>query len=87
MPYIHKDKRSTIDFYLNSILEQIDDKTCAGDLNYILTKIIIAALGPNPNYDRYNSIVGMLECCKLELVRRKLSPYEDTKIESNGDVY
>lgn len=32
-------------------------------------------------------ILGALEGAKLELYRRKISPYEDIKIEENGDVY
>ena len=29
----------------------------------------------------------MLECAKLELYRRVAAPYEDEKIDQNGDVY
>lgn len=32
-------------------------------------------------------MVGALESAKLELYRRKVSPYEDQKIEANGDVW
>ena len=32
-------------------------------------------------------MVGVLECAKLELYRRMAAPYEDEKIEDNGDVY
>jgi hypothetical protein len=28
----------------------------------------------------------MLECCKLELYRKIAAPYEDIKIQENGDV-
>ena len=30
--------------------------------------------------------MGVLECCKLEFYRRVAAPYEDIKIEENGDV-
>ena len=33
------------------------------------------------------NLVGVLECAKLELYRRLAAPYEDLKIEDNGDVY
>jgi len=33
------------------------------------------------------SALGAIECAKLEFIRRVVSPYEDTKIASNGDVY
>ena len=57
-----------------------------GILNYIITKVCIWWLGDNPNYEKYNAAIGVLECAKLELYRRKVSPYEDEKIKENGDV-
>ena len=57
-----------------------------GTLNYIITKVVHWYLGDNPNYERYNAAIGVLECAKLELYRRKVSPYEDEKINENGDV-
>jgi hypothetical protein len=35
----------------------------------------------------HHNVVGVLECCKLELYRRLVSKYEDIKILLNGDVY
>lgn len=32
-------------------------------------------------------MVGALECAKLELYRRIAIPYEEQKIQENGDVY
>ena len=40
-----------------------------------------------PNYARFNEMIGVLECCKLELYRRVISNYEDKKMRQNGDVY
>ena len=57
-----------------------------GTLNYIITRLVHWWLGDNPNYERYNAAIGVLECAKLELYRRKVSPYEDEKIKENGDV-
>jgi hypothetical protein len=39
------------------------------------------------SYQNINELIGVLECAKLELYRRVASPYEDEKIQSNGDVY
>jgi len=39
------------------------------------------------SYSNVNEIIGALECIKLELYRRVAAPYEDLKIEENGDVY
>lgn len=59
----------------------------AGELNYKLTKDILEYLGTEPNYQRFNDVLGALECLKLELYRRVISPYEDQKIRENTDVY
>lgn len=59
----------------------------AGELNYAITDLIQFYLGSAPNYQRYNDVLGALEGAKLELYRRRIAPYEDTKIKQNGDVY
>lgn len=59
----------------------------AGELNFILTLISHRYWEENGrNYQAFNDIIGALEGCKLELYRRKVAPYEDSKIEENGDV-
>jgi hypothetical protein len=39
------------------------------------------------SYQTLNDVLGALEGCKLELYRRQVAPYEDKKIQANGDVY
>ncbi len=89
MPYIIEEDRGWLRGSLNRLIHQMnimDDKG-PGVLNYVITKIVIAWLGGSPNYERFNAAVGALECAKLELSRRAIAPYEDTKIKQNGDVY
>ena len=99
MPYIKKEQRELIDgpsdyttrYGLDSFLWKMnqikeDWPNSPGTLNYIITKLVHWYLGDNPNYERYNAAIGVLECAKLELYRRKVSPYEDEKIKENGDV-
>ena len=78
-PYIKKTDREII---------KITGKphTC-GELNYVLTKTLLDYLPSDPHYSEYNEIIGVLECCKLEMYRRKIALMEDKKIEENGDVY
>lgn len=60
----------------------------AGELNYTFTLIALKYLETQgKNYQHINDIIGALEGCKLELYRRVAAPYEDTKIQENGDVY
>jgi len=91
MPYIKKEDREKFKKVLKEF-EKIAHlggvPLSAGNLNYLFTSLINEALkGNDPSYSRYNEIIGMLECCKLELYRRKIAEYEETKIKQNGDVY
>lgn len=74
--------------YIDNRNEVLDNgPTTSGELNFIITTEIINYLGKDPRYADYNSVIGVLECCKLELYRRMVAPYEDVKIAENGDVY
>lgn len=82
MPYIKQDRRAPLWAY--------DSKPQnAGELNYLITKFIDEYLKGQGEvrYAHLNEVIGVLECAKLELYRRVVSPYEDTKIVENGDVY
>lgn len=56
-----------------------------GKLNYLISAII-NDIYPR-DYMSLNAAIGVLECCKLELYRRVLTPYEEQKRFDNGDVY
>ena len=87
MPYIKNEIRSML-ASTTAAIEQNPPVT-VGDLNYILTKTCLAFLKKNVivNYQSYNDVIGALECCKLEMYRRAVVPYETKKIEESGDVY
>jgi hypothetical protein len=57
-----------------------------GTLNYIITRLCHWWLGKTPNYEQFNSVLGVLEAVRLELYRRKIAPYEDSKVYENGDI-
>ena len=54
-----------------------------GRMNYFLYKL---AKDSCFTYDDFRKYIGELEMAKLEIYRRLVSPYEDEKIETNGDV-
>ena len=87
MPYIKREDRGQYNGYIRNItniINRLPKNAKSGHLNYVITKLIHMT---NPaRYDDFNSLIGMLECAKLELYRRKFSPYEDLKIKENGDV-
>lgn len=77
MPYIKKERR-----------EQMESPQNAGELNFLFSIISRAYLEEKgKNYQHINDIIGALEGAKLEMYRRIAAPYEDTKIQENGDVY
>lgn len=80
MPYIKEIER---DFYL-----EIKEIFHPGKLNYLFTYLIDLYVRENGlKYQTCNDIVGALENAKHEFQRRIQDPYENTKIEENGDVY
>lgn len=60
-----------------------------GEVNYAITKLLVDWLNENGGvtYTTLNTLIGALECAKLELYRRIAAPYEDKKCAENGDVY
>ena len=94
MPYIKRETRERFDALVESLAKLVEEeaerqaKTPAGDLNYIITTLIDKTYRNwGDNYQDFNEKVGILECAKLELYRRRVAPYEDEKIELNGDVF
>jgi hypothetical protein len=85
MPYIKPELRKELD---NDELP-----TNPGELNYLITKLVRRYLefhrfgDKETRYSHINDAIGALEAAKLELYRRIAVPYEDLKIEENGDVY
>lgn len=89
MPYIVKGKRTRLDPAIENLADafrELDDHdNFAGNLNYVVSKLL-KTLYPAPNYQRFNDMVGALECCKLELYRKQIAPYEELKEAENGPV-
>ncbi len=80
MPYIHQITRVALDSGC--------EPQNIGEVNYLITKACKTWLTlRGENYLTYNELIGVLECAKLELYRRVVAGYEDTKIVENGDVY
>jgi len=64
------------------------DPATEGELNFAVTQLCrryLAAKGIS--YATINAVVGVLACTQAELYRRVAVPYEETKRQTNGDVY
>ena len=81
MPYIAQHARDALDFHFPQ------KRLNAGQLNFLISKLMVEQLGKEVHYARINELIGALECAKLELYRRVAVPYEDAKIKENGDVF
>jgi len=94
MPYIKKEDRKIVDKYIFDLLIYITDhgmlnktELPVGAYNYIISRIVHQFLIVNGlKYDNINSMIGVLECAKLELYRIIAAPYEDNKILENGYI-
>ena len=88
MPYITEEDRMKVAMIdVGEVKgEDLSDLT-PGEFNYFITTAVLEYLGPKPNYGKYNEVVGVLECAKLEFYRRAVTAYEEKKIQENGDVY
>lgn len=87
MPYIKQENRPT----MNKVVEALKEAGVQvnGDLNYIIFKFCKDTIGPvtdEQSYNRYKNFRGELMEIRDEIGRRFLAPYEDIKIEENGDV-
>jgi hypothetical protein len=88
MPYIKKERRK-------EILTGMEMPSTPGELNFVLITIILEYLkyckacqkDEKNHYEDFNEVIGVLSCISQELYRRVVVPYENEKIEENGDVF
>lgn len=84
MPYIKQTDRVQFREFLKA-MPYIQNE---GHLNYVITKIILDYLGNHDHcYATMNSVIGVLQCVSHELYRRILTPYEEEKLKTNGDLH
>lgn len=83
MPYIDKNDR-------DHLSRGQRPPVTPGEVNYTIINLILEFIAKEyetPNYEAYNEAIGILECAKLELYRRAVASYEDSKRDENGDVF
>lgn len=88
MPYLSDGKRK-----IEMALSREQFPSTEGELNYAITQLMIAYASSQVNetdslsYAILAQTVAGCEMAKQEFIRRVVVPYEDQKIEQNGDVY
>ncbi len=100
MPYIKQEDRETYEKEIVALVDKLvatarfeTISAYPGHLNYIITSIVKRAYKGAAEQDNfklgysdYAEMISVFENAKLELYRRTVAPYEDKKIEENGDV-
>jgi hypothetical protein len=84
MPYIKEERRLRLNESIMRLGERIKEP---GELNYVfycLAREYVKKFGLS--YKILNEVIGVFAACKAEFIRRVVSPYEDKKIEENGDI-
>lgn len=88
MPYIKKENKQTWEKGINQLIASMEvSGVTPGDLNYIITKLVhgyVATKGKN--YTHLNDVKGVFAAASDEFTRRVVNPYEDQKIQENGDL-
>ncbi len=83
-PYIpDKITRASLDAISNYLITELKRKGITGNLNYFIFRTIKHLC---KRYENYAHFEGDLHQALRESYRRYEAPYEDKKIEENGDV-
>lgn len=89
MPYIPHEERNRFSPALASLAAAIDeDDITPGQLDYlfcIVAKLYVDKKGAR--YATFNDVMGAFEGAAAEFYRRVVAPYEDGKIQANGDIF
>ena len=89
MPYIDFDSRKEYDGLINDLaikLDDLDNDTLNGHLNYIFFRLAGTLCTVHESYARMATVSSALSEAQAEFRRRVMAPYENQKIEENGDV-
>lgn len=89
MPYICQTERDVFKPFLDELGTVVKKRGLSnGDLNYLMTMLSQLYIKQHgSSYNTLSDVIKALECAKLEFYARLMRPYEDLKIEQNGDVY
>lgn len=87
MPYITLVEREVLDDEVDKLCVVLEEQGYnEGQVTYVLYKIVARWFKHIPKYKSIARIRGVLTGTMTEFDRRIAAPYEDEKIEDNGDV-
>ena len=87
MPYTLEEKRRLVEPLLQALEDRPELLENEGDLNHYITNVCAIFLKQHLiKYGNFADIEGVLNHVSKEFYRRLAIPYEDKKIEQNGDL-
>ncbi|KKM90271.1 hypothetical protein LCGC14_1240310 [marine sediment metagenome] len=92
MPYIKKEERPAIDAHVEALAKLLNTMSrkepleLMGRANYTITTLLLK-LFDQRKYAHMSCARAVVSDVKEEWYRRRMVPYEEEKIEENGDVY
>ena len=86
MPYTKKEDREKFEPALSELRKLMGDGITKGDLTYLVYALGLEYFKGKVSYTNISTAISSLIDAAEELRRRHLNPYEDKKIEENGDV-
>ena len=90
MPYIHPADRQQYEPIIASLVAAMagrEPRQALGDLNYVVFAAVRRYLDDGRmTYANASALLGTMDCCRMEIYRRLIAPYEDTKRQEHGDA-
>ena len=87
MPYILPSERARFDPLINALSAELQKDGCPeGNLNYVISSLVVKAFAANRRYAEGNKLMGVLSCVAAEFYRMDLAPYEDEKRAQHGEI-
>lgn len=95
MPYISPLDRVKLDEEIDALIAKLasiglnSPKKVAEFLNYSVTRLVLGTMTHTGGvkYSQVAMVTGVLQNVADEFYRRVAGPYENSRIEENGDVY
>lgn len=87
MPYTKKEDREKYEPFLKGLRDKMKKvENSKGDLTYLVYCLGLEYFKGKESYTKISSAISSLNDAAEEIRRRHLNPYEDKKIQENGDV-
>lgn len=85
MPYITQGKRAQTDTEIDALIAKLQ-KMGLGDAVYAVYRLLTKLYGNKDSFTVKAQALSVLQAVELEYYRKVIAPYEDKKIQENGEI-